>query len=241
MSKTPTLTAIVSLYNSGTWLHNRIDNLMKTSLYHRGQLLIFCVNAQSPDVNDDIIANSFSGRANFHYEVVPYMTVYGAWNHAIRKTDSEFITNANADDLVSPDCYETLISACVQSNAALAYCGWYSVHQSNMKWEQISGFWNHVAYYNPLANQHSCGHMPVWRRSIHSQIGLFDPSFKALGDADLWFRCWMNNIRSFAPIDLPLGAYLWRNGENLWHKTDEGTRAKEWKIIANRQPGKLDF
>jgi Glycosyltransferases involved in cell wall biogenesis len=80
------ITAIISLYNSGRWLQNRINNLMSTTTYRKGELLIYCVNAQSPDPNDDQIANKYAGHPNFHYEILPEpCTVYAAWNHAIRK------------------------------------------------------------------------------------------------------------------------------------------------------------
>lgn len=239
MSNKISLTAIVSLYNSGQWLRNRIENLLRTNIYRRNELLIYCVNASSSDPNDDAIPNEYSGIPNFHYEIIPQCTVYAAWNHAIKRVDTEFITNANADDIVSPDCYDILISACKDSS--LAYCGWYTVGIANMKWEEVKGTWENVTIYNPTANHHSCGHFPLWKRSIHDRVGLFDPSFKAIGDADLWWRCWVNNIRDFNPVDMPLGAYLWRFGSNLWHRTDEDTRKREWQTISSRQPGKLEF
>lgn len=242
-STTMKITAIISLYNSGRWLHNRINNLMETDTYKRGELFIYAVNAQSPDPRDDQIANQYAGRDKFHYEIINPCTVYGAWNHAIKKTSTPFITNANADDINSPDCYDKLIAACEAHDALVAYSDWYVLTQENQPWRpgKMDAGPDHCGQYNPDKNQLSCGHFPVWRRDLHDKVGYFDPSLKALGDADLWLRAWRMGYRNFFYFGEHLGGYLWRNGDNLWHRVDDATRASEWEKVFSRPPGKLDF
>lgn len=238
------ITAIVSLYNSGRWLHNRIHNLMSTTSYRKGELLIYCVNAQSPDPQDDQIANKFAGYTNFHYEILPQTcTVYAAWNHAIKKTDTKYLTNANADDITAPDAYDKLIHAIESTDSILAYSDWLITSQENQQWKpgEIIGNVEHLGHYNPEGGQLSCGHFPVWCRSLHEKVGYFDPNMKALGDADLWFRAWKMGVRNFTYYGEPLGGYLWRSGQNLWHRVPDDSRAKEWTTLFSRQPVKLDF
>jgi hypothetical protein len=106
---------------------------------------------------------------------------------------------------------------------------------------QLQGNVEHIGYYNPENGQLSCGHFPVWKRELHDKVGYFDPTMKALGDADLWFRAWKMGIKNFHYYGEPLGGYLWRSGQNLWHRVDDGTRHQEWQKLFSRQPIKLDF
>jgi len=238
----PKLTALVSLYNSGQFLENRINNLANTTAYKQGDLLIYLINASSPDPDDDRIANKFAGMVNYTYEVIPHCTVYAAWNHAISKVKTPFITNANADDIIHPDAYTTMMKMCNQHHSVLAYCDWYMLDRTQPWPDQGFNLPTHRAgQYNPQAGNMSCGHFPLWKRSIHDQIGLFDPWFKALGDADLWYRCWISSIKNFIYVSNTLGGYQWRGGDNLWHRTHEAIRHEEWKRIYGRQPGKLEI
>lgn len=235
------LVAMVSLYKSGRWIKQRLDNLLETTLFKRGKMLVYCVNADSPDEDDEKIPLKYNHLPNFKYERIDFCTVYAAWNHVIRKTDTEFITNANADDLIAPTGYDSMIRLCETTGASMAYCAWYTIGPQHKKWSSISGDFNHTSQYDPNTDNVSCGHFPLWRRSLHDVVGLFDPWFQAIGDADFWYRCWLNNIRDFELIQQPLGAYRWLSGGNLWHRTEEGQRAKEWKKISTRKKGKLEF
>lgn len=244
MNRKPRLTAIISLFNSGRWLHNRIRNLMETTLYQKGELLIFAVNSQSPDPQDDAIANQYAGKPNFHYEIQHEKTsCYGSWNYAIQKTNTTYLTNANTDDIIAPDAYDKLIHAIETTGSLLAYPDWYLVVEENQSWNQAQqkGQLDRIGHYNPDRDQMSCGHFPIWKREIHDKVGLFDPSFKALGDAELWYRLWITGHRNFLYYGEPLGGYLWRYGQNLWHRVDDPTRAKEWEKLHATKPGKLNF
>lgn len=238
----PRLVAMVSVYNSSQWLRDRLLNLLETSAYRNSEMLIFCVNAESPDQADDAICRDFANaNANFRYETIPFCTVYAAWNWIISNTDSVFLTNANTDDLVSPHAYEVMMATCDQGDADLAYCGWHTIGDDVHHWSQIGGAGNDLCGYDPNCDRMSCGHFPLWRRSMHHRIGLFDPWFQALGDADFWYRAWVNGVRDFRRIDQPMGAYRWRFGKNLWHATADAQRAAEWAKLSSRQPGRLEF
>jgi O-antigen biosynthesis protein len=235
------ITALVSLFNSSRWLRNRIQNLLETDAYRRGELLIFMLNCQSHDVGDDAIAVQYAGVPRVHYEVYHEpCSVYAAWNYMIRRTITPYLTNANTDDVVAPDAYTKLMAACEASGSILAYPDWYVTNQENQRWP-INGWLDQNGYYSPESGQLSCGHFPVWKRELHNQVGLFDPSFRALGDADLWFRAWRMGIRNFCYHGEPLGGYLWRNGQNLWHRVDDTARAAEWAKLFGRRNEKLDF
>jgi glycosyltransferase involved in cell wall biosynthesis len=234
------LAAIVSVYHSHKWLRRRLNNLVATTTYKRGALQIFCVDA-AHDPADEAILNDFSAHTNIVVHRIPDCTVYAAWNYAIQHSVSKYICNANSDDLVHPDAYEKLIASC--RDHSLAYCDWYVVADDNGGWNQIMDTnpqAGNVSWYNPPGNA-SCGHFPLWKRDLHDKIGLFDPKMRALGDADFWWRLRINKLDDFLLVAEPLGAYAWRFGDNLWTKTPEEDRAREWQTLYGRQPGRIDF
>ena len=237
---TKSLVAMVSIYNSGNWLRRRLDNLFSTNIYKSDRLQIFCVNAMSPDPKDDEIAASYAGRPNYNYKIIDHCTVYQAWNNIIKESSSDYLVNANTDDLVSPECYDVLIDACEQTDSCLSHCDWICFSEAQ-SWSSINGQAGNGHPYSP-PTYISCGHFPCWKRSLHDSVGLFDSSMFALGDADFWKRCWISGHQNFNYVGAPLAAYHWRGEDkNLWNRTPEDVRAREWEIIANRKPEKLIF
>jgi len=219
------LTAIVSCYNSGDWLENRIKNLLSSTIADR--LQIVCVNANSPDVRDEEIPLSYPVT---YYRLPERIGVYEAWNYAIARSDTTYITNANSDDLVSPQCYEILLNILDNTGADYVYPSWYVTHVPNLVWGQHIG---HVdpsgdpGQYSGDLNTAGVGHFPVWRRSLHDKIGMFKPEFRALGDAEFWARAYFVAKARFIWHPERLAIYLWRNGENLWNSS---INEDEWRM-----------
>lgn len=208
----PKLVAMVSIYDSGEWIYNRLLNLSKCDL---GDMEVWCVNADSPDPRDHEIPQQFP----FKYVKLPQrLTVYETWNYIIQNSDSQYITNANTDDIVSPDCYTKLIQALDQYKGDLSYCSWHTTALANQQWEELKEYCSdRPGQYAGEISLAGVGHFPLWRRSLHDSLGLFDAQFKALGDVDWWSRCYHVGFSKFIWIQEYLGLYLWRNGQNLWH------------------------
>jgi len=212
----PKLTIMVSIYNSGEWIQNRLENLMRIS--NLSDTEIWCINANSPDERDDQIPQKFPVK---YFKIPERISVYATWNYIIQRTSGQYITNANTDDIVSPNCYEKLISI-LDNNGAydFAYPSWYTTDIPNQKWGSLididtSGC---PGNFSGDINKSGVGHFPLWRRSIHDKIGLFDEEFKALGDAEFWVRAYHKANSKFCWVNEFLACYLWRNGNNLWHR-----------------------
>lgn len=205
---------MVSIYNSGEWLNNRLANLMNTTTISESQ--IWCVNANSPDPRDDIIPRQYPVK----YIKLPYrLPVYDTWNYIIENSDSEYITNANTDDIVSPKAYETLMGALDKDNEiGIVSCPWFVTHTPNIDWSEVSGESYAPSQYNGDITKTTLGHFPLWRRKVHDSVGLFDTQFKALADADLWARIYYRSRHKSKIVNEPLGCYYFRNGDNYWHK-----------------------
>jgi GT2 family glycosyltransferase len=210
------LTCLVSCYNSGDWIEHRINNLLSSSL--GSALQIVCINANSPDERDDLIPQKYPVK---YIKLSERVGVYEAWNIAIQDTQSDYIANANTDDVVAPLCYEKLIRVLEESQSDFAYPSWFTTHVPLKQWGDFvdcdpSG---RPGRYAGNIDTAGVGHFPLWRRSLHGKVGLFDPNFRALGDADFWARCFYKASAKFTWLEEFLAIYLWRNGENLWNRS----------------------
>lgn len=218
---------MVSIYNSGEFIENRINNLLQSTGIDQE---IWCVNANSPDERDDKIPRKFV-RKSFKYVKLPQrISVYAAWNYIIKRSTGTYITNANCDDLVAPNCYERL-SKCLDGARAYSfvYPSWYVTETPNQNWNHFKGKKHdgNPGLYRGDLNKGGVGHFPMWRRALHDKLGYFDESFQALADADWWARCHYVGRAKFRWLQAPLAAYLWRNGENLWSKA---INEDEWRL-----------
>lgn len=234
------LTVMVSIYKSGRWIQNRLDNLLASSLIN--DMEIWCVNANSPDQLDHDIPYDYSHKHNnIIYEMLPKtINVYATWNYIISKSQSKYITNANTDDLISPIGYETLCAALENTDCDFAYPSWYTTAKENQKiWPPIEvDYGGKPGHFTGDIGRAGVGHFPMWRRSLHTSLGLFDDSFEALADADWWSRCAILHKAKFMWINEYLACYLWKDGsngtKNLWH---DKINSDEWHKFHTKVSG----
>lgn len=221
-----TLTVMVSIYDSGQFIENRLKNLLESDILD--DIEIWCVNANSPDPNDDIIPQRYP----VIYRKLPErISVYETWNYIIENSKSEYLTIANTDDLVAPNCFRRLL-AHVKKDWDFVYSSWYKITKPNVTWQDAKK--SHISKpgnYRGVVEEATVGHFPVWRRSFHDRFGLFDTRFKALSDADWWARCYYKGNARFRWIREPLGCYLWRNGQNLWNRM---INSEEWSLYYSK-------
>jgi glycosyltransferase involved in cell wall biosynthesis len=238
------LVLMVSIYNSGEWIANRLKNLLSSSV--ADQIEIWCINADSPDERDHKVCLDFANRhQQIKYErLAKRNTVYEAWNYIIQNSDSQYIANANTDDLVAPNCYEVLMGTLDGDlGMGLAYCSWYTTGKANQNWNKLVAASDDgkPGQYGGDIDTAGVGHFPLWRRSLHDEIGLFDARFQALADADWWARIHFVAKKRCHWVRQTLGLYLWRSGQNLWHQK---VNAEEWQLyhkkMALYKQGKLE-
>ena len=90
-------------------------------------------------------------------------------------------------------CYGELLISNVP-NQKFEFCG------SNRKWPTLEG---------TLENQlrHNSPHcLPMWRKSIHDDVGLFDTKYFSAADYDMWFKV-LKNGGKLAKMDEIVGLY----------------------------------
>ncbi len=211
---------MVSIYNSGKWIENRLDNIFKSTI--KDYLNVVCVNANSPDPLDDSVPQKYPCQ---YIKLNEDLSLYDTWNMIVQENDTPYITNANTDDIVAPQAYEKLLKIIESdSNICCVYPSWHTTHIDNLRWPDTSNsekcdqnggqpgnFTGDIALAGP-------GHFPMWRRELHDKIGYFNPEYTALADANFWVRAYYQTNMQFYWHREPLGCYLWRAGQNLWHR-----------------------
>ncbi len=224
------LVVMVSVYQAGEFIQNRLDNLRQSSMWD--DMEVWVVNADSPDPRDHDIPSQYPG---VRYERLPArIGVYAAWNWIVRNTQSLYLTNANADDLIAPKAYEKMsLTLDLIANSGFTYPSWYATATPNLSWDQVRRGEGGIdregqpGIYRGDLDRATVGHFPMWRRSLHDEFGLFDERFLALGDADWWARCFWKGGVDFRWNKEYLACYLFRNGQNLWHTAVNGS---EWHL-----------
>ncbi|MGE5402771.1 MAG: glycosyltransferase [Ignavibacteriales bacterium] len=214
------VSAIVSTYNSEKFMRQCLEDLVSQTLYQKGQLEIIIVNTASQQ-NEETIVREFENK----YSNIIYIktdkreTVYQAWNRGIKAASGKYITNANTDDRHRTDALEIMADELdANSQIALVYGNQLITKNENESFE------NNTAYgyflwpeYDRMQLIHAscCGPQPMWRKSLHAELGYFQEEIKIAADYEWWLR--ISEKYDFKHIDQFLGLYL-LSDESVEHK-----------------------
>jgi glycosyltransferase involved in cell wall biosynthesis len=189
----PILTIITSLYKGEKYIKTFLENITSQTIFN--QCCLFIINANSPESEELFIAEYLERYPhNIVYKKLDITVgIYEAWNFAIDNSISEFITNANLDDLHRKDAMELKVQA-LQNNSQIdvVYSDIYYSFLENLPFEIVEkcGLRTNL----PVANKfnllqfNSPHNSPMWRRSLHQKIGYFDTIYKSAGDYEFWLR-----------------------------------------------------
>ena len=191
---------IVSLYRCESFLPFFLESLKRQTIFSQSQIYIGAV--QPSDFELEIINQFSSENKNVILETFDYRAgIYEVWNHGVRQTTSQFLTNMNVDDLRRDDSLE-LQAQFLKTHESIdvAYQDVYLSFEANAEWALIEGVGlstslPHVSLpmmnlgFNPPHNA------PMWRRRVHDEVGLFDETFRSAGDFDLWVRAFIKGSK----------------------------------------------
>lgn len=209
------VSAVVSTYKNERFIEGRLKDLLAQTLGDRLEIIV--VDSGSPENEGAIVRRYQKEHSNIRYlRTEQRENVYQAWNRGIRAASGKYVTNANADDRLRPDALEVLARELDQNpSVALVYADFWITGFENQEFgSHICTGYSLKPDYHPnimLAGCHM-GPQPMWRRSVHNEIGYFDESFFAAGDYELWCRLAlrhpMKHVREL------LGLYL-HNGDGV--------------------------
>lgn len=218
------VTAIVSTYASADVIEGCLLDLFEQTLYKRGELEIIIVDSASPEIEWTIIEKHLPERKHvLAIRTRQRESLYQAWNRALKLARGEYITNANADDRHRRDALEVLAEALDEHpEVAVCYGDVLKTHLPGETFERNTAkdafHWGE--YSREKLESYCCiGPQPMWRRSLHGELGYFDERYRSAGDYDFWLRISLKY--PMLHVDQMLGLYL-DNPESLEHKGLDG-------------------
>lgn len=161
----PEIAAIISAYYCEEWLHRRVRNLLSTPQV--SEIIAVC----KLDSIEYRILQNYPTLRIITTKDIP--TLYKAWNLAIMAAKSPLITNANSDDLFTPNGLQIL-----------------HIGLSEGKFDYFAGsFYKELPggqrkYFSANRSKMVDAFFTLWKRDL----GLYDESFKICGDWDFQLR-----------------------------------------------------
>lgn len=226
------ITALVSTYNSARFMANRLDNLLNQTV---DGLTIHVLDADSPQNEGEIVYQYMADPRAKRHKIVYERTrnrisLYEAWNHIIKGSKDTYLATANTDDIIHPEYYAKAVEL-LETGLDIVYCPWSISPVVNQTWPPHS-----LDGVSDPELHTTCGHFPVWRRSWHDSIGLFDERFKVIGDSEWWMRLRHYGAK-FGKLDEVMGCYATRGNENLYwsakdHVGNQLCSTEEWLMAS---------
>lgn len=214
-TETPLVSVIVSTYKSEEFIRECLTDLVNQTIADRLEIIV--VDAASPE-NERAIVEEFKKEHNgiTYIRTDERIGVYAAWNIVVKNARGEFITPFSTNDRLREDAYEILVGALEENpNVALVYGDTYITETPHETYENHTRvgamLWPKYSY-EDLKDNCRVGPHPMWRKSIHEQVGYFDEHLTAIGDYDFWIRIGKTHQMLHVPIFTGL---YWRTPQSL--------------------------
>lgn len=229
------VSAITSLFRGGAFIEQFMDNITSQTCFDSHCELII-IDADSPENEAETIARYLKDHPSIRYRRMDScIGIYEAWNMGVQMAQGRYLTNANLDDLRRADSFEIQAGALdTLPFADVVYQDFYYTFDPTLSWEDVAAFGYKSAL--PLVTPHnmlrfnSPHNAPMWRRSLHDEVGLFDGTMKSAGDYEFWLRC-LSRGKSFFKINEPHVVY-YQNPKGL------STRADTRGVVEAREAGR---
>ena len=187
------VSAIASLYCGGEYIEQFLANITSQTVFSRCELII--IDADSPENEFEIIASYMARFPNIVYHrAATRIGIYEAWNLGVEMSRGRYLTNTNLDDLRRGDSFERQAEILEKFPFVdVTYQDFYFSFDGRAsvgKTAQV-GVRSELPVVTPynLIRSNSPHNAPMWRRSIHADVGMFDDSYRSAGDHDFWLRC----------------------------------------------------
>ena len=170
-----------------------LQDLTCQTLFQKGLLEILVIDCNSPSNEAAIVRRYQAQHQNISYlRLSERESLYSAWNIGIHMARGEYVTNANTDDRHRSDGLERMMLE-LDANPAvdLVYANVFRSESPNESFLENKGavIYEYPEYFPPdclLFCQIGC--QPMWRKSVHADIGWFREDLKAAGDYDFNIR-----------------------------------------------------
>jgi glycosyltransferase involved in cell wall biosynthesis len=186
----PVVTAIVSTYNSEAFIRGCLEDLERQTIADRLEIIVIDSGSQQ---HEGAIVRQFQEKyGNIRYMKTPRESLYAAWNRAVQVARGRYLTNANTDDRHRPDALEILARELDRNpDVALVWADQYRTDTPDATFESFNlvDEWKWDDYNHERLKLGCCvGSQPMWRASVHKDVGYFDETLTCAGDWDMWLR-----------------------------------------------------
>ena len=205
------LVIVTSMYKGEKYIETFLESIVSQTIFD--DCLLFIIDANSPQNEYQTIKKYQQDFPNIRYDRLKSVVgIYEAWNYAIQNSESEYITNANLDDLHRSDALELKVRALKENpDMDVAYSDVFYSFMPNLPFEVFSecGVRTNLPGVSKenLLRFNSPHNAPVWRRKLHNEIGLFDARYQSAGDYEFWLRTSFSD-KNFIKIAEPVTGYL---------------------------------
>ncbi|MBF0344195.1 MAG: glycosyltransferase [Nitrospirae bacterium] len=190
-SELPLVTVLVSTYKSEEFIRECLQDLENQTIAQSTEIVV--VDAASTQ-NERAIVEEFQRLyTNITYvRTGTRISVYEAWNVAIKISKGRYITTFSTNDRLRNDAYEILASSLNDNpDCMLVYGDSYLTEVAHQTFEEHHCCdvyrWPEFCY-EDLLRDCMIGPHPMWRRHVHNDIGYFDERYVSIGDQDFWLR-----------------------------------------------------
>ncbi|MDQ5983294.1 MAG: putative glycosyltransferase EpsH [Eubacteriales bacterium SKADARSKE-1] len=122
VSKIPTISLIVPVYNSEEYLKFALESVVNQTFK---DFEVIIVNDGSTDSSPEIIKEFCSKYDNFHFINQENQGQGLARNAGMKIAKGEYIAFLDSDDYLAPSFFEDLYKMITESNADISYCNYY--------------------------------------------------------------------------------------------------------------------
>ena len=194
----PKVSIITSMYKGEVFIKHFLQEITKQTIFNKCELIL--INANSPQNEEKIIKPYLKKYKNIIYKrLKKRVNIYSAWNEAIKLASGEYLTTANLDDRLAPECYETYVKALDKDlNIDLVYSDGYQTNIINKAFApnpRIGTIYKPEFSKKALRNSCLPSFNPMWRKSLHNKFGMFNESFTIVGDWEFWIRIVKNEVK----------------------------------------------
>ncbi len=186
----PRVSIITSVYKGDDFIEDFLKDITLQTIFNECELLL--INAASPGNEEPTIQKYCAQYPNIRYiKLEKDPGIYGVWNIGVRQSKAPYLANANLDDRRAYNQLEIHVRE-LESNPKidLVYSGYLTTYTPNETFAHNTyKFITQPWAFSPK-NMFKClpGPMPVWRKSMHKDHGMFSEIFYSSGDWEMWLR-----------------------------------------------------
>ena len=207
------VSAIISTYNAANLIRGCLEDLLNQTLYQKGELEIVVIDSGSSENEAEVVLTFQKIHPKIKYlRSEKRDPLYNSWNRGLEIARGKYITNANTDDRHDRKCLEILAKELDdKTDVDLVYGNLYKSLKPNEEFVQNDKSMpceSQQFFPGSLLLHDSIGAQPMWRKSIHDKVGLFDEKYEVVGDYEFVLRAISNGCK-FSYVPRAKGLMLW--------------------------------